>query len=760
MKLMYKNNIVLACHVCTVAIFFILTSLLSACSTTKFVPGGSHLLNKVDVEVDGRYPDINRGQMKSYLRQHGNSRWFSTLKIPLATYSLSGRDTTKWINRTLRSIGEAPVLYDSVHAAMSCTDLRQELQNEGYLSASVDVKTETRGKKINVCYNLHPGQPYYIGKVQYVIADQEIKRLLEEKKVLSRSIKSGSKFNVQELDNERKRITGVLVSNGYYKFNKEFISFVADTVSGRKEVDVTLLLHKFRTNSVKDSVHPRFIVRNVMFHSNDASDSVIKLRRNVLEANNFISKGKYYSSLDLRKTYSHFGRLQAVKYTNVSFTELRDTGVSLGNARSAPHMLDCNIYINTNKPGSISFQPEGTNTAGDFGAAASLTYQNRNLFHGSELLSIEFRGAYEAIKGLEGYANDNFEEFSVETSLMFPRFIAPFIPRGFKRRNLATSEVAVMYDLQNRPEYHRRVLSLAWRYKWNDSNHHDKYQVDLLAINYVSMPWISDKFRKDYLEDETNYNAILRYNYEDLLIMKTGFGFSYNNGRYAVKTNMETAGNLLGLAARMFNAPKNSLGQRETFFVAFAQYVKGDIDFTRNFVFDYNNSLVFHFAFGIAWPYGNSNILPFEKRYFSGGANSVRGWSVRSLGPGKFRGTDGNIDFINQTGDLKLDINLEYRAHLFWKFNGALFIDAGNIWTLRDYPDQPGGSFKFSSFYNQIAVAYGLGIRLNFDFFILRFDMGMKAINPAYVEKKEHYAIVHPDLGRDFAFHFAVGLPF
>ena len=169
---------------------------------------------------------------------------------------------------------------------------------------------------------------------------------------------------------------------------------------------------------------------------------------------------------------------------------------------------------------------------------------------------------------------------------------------------------------------------------------------------------------------------------------------------------------------------------------------------------------MFHFAFGIAWPYGNSNILPFEKRYFSGGANSVRGWSVRSLGPGKFRGTDGNIDFINQTGDLKLDINLEYRAHLFWKFNGALFIDAGNIWTLRDYPDQPGGSFKFSSFYNQIAVAYGLGIRLNFDFFILRFDMGMKAINPAYVEKKEHYAIVHPDLGRDFAFHFAVGLPF
>ncbi len=757
---MCNIHTVLVRHFCMMSIYFVLALLLTACSTTKFVPDGSYLLNKVDVEVEGRYPDINIGQMKSYLRQHANSRWFSTLKIPLATYSLSGRDTAKWINRTLRSIGEAPVLYDSVHAAMSCDDLRRELQNEGYLSASVDVGTEIKGKKINIYYRLRPGSAYYTGKVRYVIADKEIGRLLEENDVLARRLKSGRKFNVLELDNERKRITGFLVNNGYYKFNKEFISFVADTVAGRKQVDVTLLLHKFRTNSVKDSVHPRFIVRNIKFHSNDAADSVIKLRHSVLEANNFVTPGKYYSALDLRKTYSHFGRLQAVKYTNVSFTELIGNRYINSMEENVPHMLDCNIYINTNKPGSISFQPEGTNTAGDLGAAASLTYQNRNLFHGSELLSIEFRGAYEAIKGLEGYANDNFEEFSVETSLMFPRFIAPFLSRGFKRRNLATSEVSVMYDLQNRPEYHRRVLSLAWRYKWNDANHHDRYNVDLLAINYVSMPWISDKFKKDYLEDETNYNAILRYNYEDLLIMKTGFGFSYNNGRYAIKTNMETAGNILGLAARMFNAPKNSLGQRETFLVAFAQYVKGDVDFTRNIVFDYNNSLVFHFGFGIAWPYGNSNILPFEKRYFSGGANSVRGWGVRSLGPGKFRGTDGNIDFINQTGDLKIDVNLEYRAHLFWKFNGALFIDAGNIWTLRDYPDQPGGRFKFTSFYNQIAVAYGLGMRLNFDFFILRFDMGMKAVDPAYTTKKEHYPIVNPKLSRDFAFHFAVGLPF
>ena len=138
----------------------------------------------------------------------------------------------------------------------------------------------------------------------------------------------------------------------------------------------------------------------------------------------------------------------------------------------------------------------------------------------------------------------------------------------------------------------------------------------------------------------------------------------------------------------------------------------------------------------------------------------MRGWSVRELGPGKFKGNDGRIDFINQTGDMKLDVSVEYRSHLFWKLNSAIFVDAGNIWTLRNYEEQPGGQFKFDSFYKQIAVAYGLGLRLNFGYFILRFDMGMKAINPAYETNDEHYAIFHPDLSRDFTFHFAVGLPF
>ena len=492
-----------------------LTVLMSACSVTKYVPDGGYLVNNVDVKTDAKRKDINTGNLKSYVRQKGNSRWFSAVKIPLATYSLSGRDSTKWINRTLKAMGEPPVLYDSLRTVQSCNDLRAELRNEGYLSADVEVKTKRKGKKIDLTYILHPGDAYYINNVEYDIRDSVIARLLHTDNPANRKLKTGMKFNVDALDRERKRLTEIIVNKGYYRFHKEFITYRADTVAGSKDIDVTLTLNLYRTNHIADTLHTCYTIRNVTYASGDADDDVIHLRPNVMKNNTFIESNDLYSSKDLQKTYNHFGRLQAIKYTNISFKEVPDS-----------NMLDCDIQISTNKPSTISFQPEGTNTAGDFGAAATLTYQNRNMFRGSEVFSIELRGAYEAIKGLEGYANENFEEYSVETRLMFPRFIAPFLSRGFRRRNTATSEVSLLYDLQNRPEYHRRVLSLAWRYKWNDTNHHDKYQIDLLDLNYVFMPWISGKFREDYLDNANSRNAILRYNYEDLFIMKFGFGLS------------------------------------------------------------------------------------------------------------------------------------------------------------------------------------------------------------------------------------------
>jgi len=721
--------------------------LMGSCAVSSHLPEGQVMLNKVSVVADGEYENVNPSQLKKYVRQKGNSRWFSAVKIPLGVYGMAGSDTTRWMNRTLRSMGEAPVIFDTLQARLSCENLQMALGNKGYLDAQVELFTDRKGKKVNAIYVLHPGSPYYIRRLSYDIQDSVIAKHLTGDR---RQLREGMILDVDALNQERSRLATLLQNQGYFRFHKEYIGYHIDTLRDSRLADVTLQLHRYRTSSVSDTLHTRYDIRRIIYASGDPKDSVIHLRSHVLKENTFIEEGQPYSTEDLQNTYNHFGRLGAVRYTNISFQTDPDSA-----------KLDALIQLQTNKPSTLSFQPEGTNTAGDLGAAASLTYQNRNLFRGSETFSIQLRGAYEAIKGLEGYRNQDFIEYSVESRLSFPRFIMPFLSRDQRRRTIATSEVSLLYDTQNRPEFHRRVVSAAWRYKWKPQKSFEQYQFDLVDLNYVFMPWISETFRKEYLDNTSTYNAILRYNYEDLFIMKTGFGYSFNNGRVAVKANIETAGNLLNLGSHLFRAERDGEGHYRVFNIAYAQYVKGDFDFTHNLLSNYRDQLVFHFGIGIAYPYGNSSVLPFEKRYFSGGANSVRGWSVRSLGPGRYKDKDGNINFITQTGDMKLDLNLEYRTRLFWKFGGALFVDAGNIWTLRNYEVQPGGQFKLNCLLEDLAVSYGLGLRMNFDYFIIRFDLGMKAVNPAYeTDDEEHFPVVHPRLSRDLAFHFAVGLPF
>ena len=703
----------------------VLPLVLGACSVSKHVPEGEYILDKVEVKSD--LEDFDASSLTQYVRQKEKPKLFSLFKNPFS---------------------RKPVIYDSLQASMTCRDLMTAMQNKGYLQAGVSLLTEKENKRLKATYLLHPGQPFLIGAVTYDIQDDSIQRLLRLDKPENQMIKPGQIFSVDALDNERKRIATILSNEGYFRFNKDFIQYSADTIAGSKDIDLTLQLFKYKANSsAPEQQHPCYNIRNIRYLSNDSDR--IHLRRQVLLNATAMQEGKPYDASALQRTYNNFARLQAVRYTNIRFAEVPDT-----------NLLDCNIQVSTNKPSTISFQPEGINTAGDLGAAASVTYTNRNLFRGSEQLSIEFRGAYEAITGLEGYQDQNYTEYSVEAKLVFPRFLAPFLSKSFRRRQTASSEWAVSWDFQNRPEFHRRVFSTAWRYRWSEPKHHLSYRFDLLDLNYVYMPWISATFKEDYLDNVDNRNAILRYNYEDLFIMKTGFGITYNDGADALRANFESSGNLLNVLSSTVGFKKNDEGQHTLFNIAYAQYVKFDFDYTHLFQFDKRNALALHGGLGVAYPYGNSTVLPFEKRYFSGGANSVRGWGVRELGPGKFKGTDGRIDFINQTGDIKLDLNAEYRTSLFWKFQGAVFIDAGNIWTLRNYAEQPGGQFKFSEFYKQIAMAYGLGIRLNFDYFILRFDMGMKAINPAYESQKEHWAIIHPKFSRDFDFHFAVGLPF
>lgn len=730
-------------------IFTLLSSVLIiflvSCSTTKFVPEGQYLVERVKVKSTSE--DVDPKSVKDYVKLTSNSRLFSLFKIPLRTYSLAGHDTAKWVNRFLHSIGEAPVLYDHRQMEETRKNLDIALMNKGYLKGYTQVDTLIKNRKISITYTLVPGEGYYVRNVKYDIKDSKIEQIIKSEIDEIRILHEGTPLDVDILDTERKRISSKLTNMGYYRFNKDFITYLVDTLAGSTLVDVTMQLDLYRANSRMEPIgHPVYTIGSINYTTDE---NKLNIRKSVLMENTVLKEGGLFEEDALQQTYNRFARLSAIKYTNISLKE-----------NDSLRTIDCDIQINTAKPSIISFQPEGTNTAGDLGVAVKAAYENRNLFHGSETFSIEPRFAYEHIKELKGYDGHHYEEYGIETKLSFPRFIMPFLSSRVKQSLLATSELAVSYNLQNRPEFHRRVFSGSWRYRWTNAAKNLSYKFDFLNLNFVSMPWISETFKKEYLEGETTKNAILKYNYENLFIMNLSFGMSFNNGIDAWKFNVESAGNLLTGLSAVFSAKKNADNQYMPFGIANAQYIKGDFDYVHNFHIDNNNSLVLHAGLGIAYPYGNSSILPFEKRYFSGGANSVRGWSVRGLGPGKYTSKDGNINFINQTGDMKLDLNAEFRTYLFWKFNGAIFVDAGNIWTLRDYADQPGGKFRFTSFLSEIAASYGLGLRLNFDYFILRFDVAMKAINPAYEKDDWHYPIIHPKFSRDFTFHFAVGMPF
>ena len=754
---------------------------LASCSATKFVPDGSYLLDEVKIHTDNK--EIKPSDMRLYVRQNPNSKWFSTIKTQLYVYNWSGRDSTKWFNRFLRKIGDAPVIYNESDAIRSQEEIAKAVQNLGYMGASVKRTTKTKKKKLKLFYEITSGKPYIVRTLKYDISDKKIAEYLRNDSTQS-MLREGMLFDVNVLDAERQRITDYLLCNGYYKFNKDYITYTADTARNTHQVDLTLHLLPYKTY-VGDTPKEHFqykinkinfitdcdVLQSSALSSIEINDSLhyngfpiyykdkLYLRPKVLVDNLRFASGDLYDERNVQKTYTYFGRLSALKYTNIRFFETQNGDST---------QLNCYVMLTKSKHKSISFELEGTNSAGDLGAAASVSFQHRNLFRGSETFMVKFRGAYEAISGLQpGYKNHNYTEYGVETSINFPNFLFPFLTSDFKRRIKATTEFGLQYNYQLRPEFSRTIASASWSYKWMQKQK-IQHRIDLLDISYLYLPWISSQFQEDYInKDKDNY--ILKYNYENRLIVRMGYNYSYNSAggalvnntittnSYSIRAGFESAGNILYGISKMINMRKNKDGEYAILGIPYAQYLKGDFDFAKNIIIDHRNSLAFHAGIGIAVPYGNAKVVPFEKRYFSGGANSVRGWSVRNLGPGSFAG-DGN--FMNQSGDIKLDASIEYRTRLFWKFRGAAFIDAGNIWTIREYENQPGGVFEFDKFYKQIAVAYGLGLRLDLDFFVLRFDGGMKAINPKYKKAKERYPIIHPRFSRDFAFHFAVGYPF
>jgi outer membrane protein assembly factor BamA len=772
----------------SLAVVAVAVSLLVACSSVKHVPDGKYLLDKVSITVSDS-SGVQPTELYNFLRQTPNHVVLGFAKLQLSTYSLSGSDSTKWYNRWLRKLGQPPVIYDEELTQASARQLSQALINRGYMDArvTIDSITQPERKRIQLNYIITPGKPHTISSISYNIADSAIRTMLMADSA-SFDIKPGSLFDRNILDEQRAQITKRLRDAGYYAFNREYINYTADTVAGSKNIDLTLNLRQPSTR-IEDSdstiigTHSQYRFGRVRFildadnYSDSKQADTVRygnievvycndryLRPSILEEKCFINAGAPYSASAVDRTYESLGQLGILKFINIEMKPIN-------NPYDNTTTLDALIYLSRNKKQSTSVEVEGTNSEGDLGFGLGLTYQHRNLAKGSELLTAKVRGAYESLSGdLNDLINNRYTEFAGEVGITFPKFECPFLSKDFKQRRRASTEFAVSLNYQERPEYTRVIAGAAWKWKWTQRlrDYTQRHTYDLIDINYVRLPSSTINF----IDEIAPTNPLLRYSYEDHFIMRMGYTFYRTNRRIPTATvnafaiqpsvttlrvSVESAGNLLyGISSLI--GQKRQDGVYKILGTQYSQYLKGDIEYTYTRNFNSRNAMAWHVGFGLAYPYGNSSMVPFEKRFYAGGANGVRGWGVRTLGPGSYDSKTSVTDFINQCGDISLDLSMEYRAKLFWVFEGALFVDAGNIWTVHNYESQPGGQFKFNQFYKQIAAAYGCGLRMDFTYFLLRFDLGMKAHNPAM--NQEPWPLIHPKWGRDANFHFSVGYPF
>ena len=708
-----------------VAMALLLMVMQVSCSSTKHVPQDQLLLDKVNINIADPQHPIESSQLINYLRQNANHRVLGGLKLQLAFYNLSGKDSTKWFNRWIQRVGTPPVIYDSTLTQASVEQLHTALSNKGFMNNTVSsrVTTDSVKRKARVTYDITLGEPYYIRSISYDISDEVLKDIILDDSAHF-DVQRGDLLNYNDLDGWRQSITEHLRNQGYYAFNKEYITFLADTAQDSRAVDLTLVTRDPYHNDRMPyyTEHEPFYVRDVVYVTDFdpvamhegylGEDTVVMksgvkvyegperyLRLDIIDECNQIEPGSLYNAEAINRTYRALGRLSVLKQINI---DVRPVGEIDGVL-----MVDAYVLLQPDKTQTVSVSLEGTNSEGDLGFGVGLDYQHRNIFKGAEVFNAKAKVAYESISGnISGLINNNYSEYSTELGLTFPKFMFPFLKRSFKRKIQASTAFAVNFDYQARPEYTRVIAGGAWRYQWTERSRRMSHTLTLFDLSVISVPRFNDEFF------DRITNPLLLYSYQDHLIMRMGYNFYRTNkaemsvqqmGRFqpnvfTIRANAETAGNLLYGLSHLSDQKPDENGSYKALGIRYSQYFKADADYAFTHYFDRRQSVAFHVGAGVAVPYGNSDVLPFEKRFYSGGANSVRGWGVRTLGPGSYNSNNSLSNFIYQCGDIRFDINLEYRAKLFWVVELGLFVDAGNIRTIQDYEDQPGGVFKFNKF--------------------------------------------------------------
>ena len=755
--------------------------LLSSCNSTKFVPEGKYLLNKVSVKVDDN--NIKKEDIKTYVRQKENLRILGSIKFHLWVYNLS---SIKKENDWLKRIGEAPVIYEQIQSQRSKEQLQIYLKNKGYYNASIKdtLVYGSKEKKVNLVFNVEAGRPYLIRNYIYSLKDENLRGIILKDSV-NQLLKTGDVFDLDVLNAERQRIARNLKNEGYYKFAEEFISYTADSNLYNHQVDLVINIDDASPRNDSNVVvpHQKYKIRNFLINptfktptlTGDQTDQ--KVDTLVLDDYIYTYSGKlrykpglfsninrmrdsvYYSLQNTEKTYRALSRLKQFKVINISFLETDSfTGDSIP-------QLDYRMQLSPLPRQNFSVDIEGTNSSGNLGVAGNFNFQHRNVFGGAEVFDFQIRGARERQQAFINNSTLDFNtrELGIESSLTFPKFLSFIRGKHMFDFQIPETKLTVGYNYQNRPDYTRTITNFKFGYIWKTSAF-KFHTLNMVDFNYVLLSALNPAFIISIKD------LYIKSSFTDHLILASNYSWMYNtqtiNKREDYKyfkVNFESAGNLLSLYTGLINKNKTEVANQmssyyEVLNTRFAQYFKTDFEYRYGHMIDKLSSVVGRAFVGIGVPFGNFDVLPFEKKYFTGGANGIRAWQVRSLGPGTYKAP---LDvYPNQSSDIKLEANLEYRFKLFWLMEGAFFLDAGNIWAINGKDNREGAVFRMDGFYKQIAVGSGLGLRFDFTFFLFRLDLGLKMRDPSLPSGKRFIPGNYPINGDQMNLSFAIGYPF
>ena len=751
-----------------------------SCNATKYVPADEYLMN--DYKIEAGEGEFDKKALNKYIKQKPNKKVLGW-RFYLSLYNLSNPEKEKWPHGWLRRIGEPPAVYDEYLKEKSSEQLKLYMNNKGFYNSVVTDSTIYNKRKAKIIYNVSPNLPYRIKDISYFFQDDTLSSLVLPD-TGSNKFRSGELFDVDALLEEMGRIEKVLRDSGYYKFNKDFVYYEVDSSLMSNSVSITLGIKNFperdELGNLIHTEHPVYTIRNVYLetdHDMMASrregevsdrqrdtlyyDSIYvisegkpNIRPGVVTQKNYIIPGQLFDASDMQRTYRNLSSLSASRMVDIRFREVA----------GKTHMLDCDIRIAPATLQGYSIKLEGTNSGGNIGAAANIGYLHRNLFGGSEQFDLSFMGAIESLSesqssSYEGSGRGLMQEFGVEARLRIPKFLLPFKSDRFIRKYNPQTNIRLSYNYQKRPDYIRTMANASFGYDWKGSERLI-HRVFPLEASLILTPYKSEEFQ-DWLEGK-----YLFYSYEPHLIVNSRYSVTWSNKKVLknqsfqdIRFNLEPAGNLLYGGYKLF-APDPPEGEKyQLLGVDFAQYIKADID-GRSYTFLYEDvSIIFRGFAGVGFAYLNSNAMPFERQYFSGGANSIRAWQVKSLGPGSYKDPD-QTTYPNQTGDVKLEANMEYRFKLIWKLEAALFLDMGNIWSLSKVDDREGAGFEFNRFYKELALGTGVGARAVFSFFIFRFDLGVPLRSPYAIEGSNWLPGNSGIVGRDLTYNLAIGYPF